>query len=71
MKRLTVRELMAELRKVDPDQVLALQVSVDVSTGEDDAERRAFGDVVEVMRHDPYVTLLCVGSLNDDGRCAE
>ena len=39
-------------------------VSVDVSTGEQDTDHRAFGDIIEVMESGAEYVLLAEGELN-------
>ena len=45
-----------------PDQPLI--ISIDISTGEDDAENRAFGDPIELQNNGADTSILCEGCLN-------
>ena len=63
MKTLTVAELIKCLEDYPQDALVG--VSVDVSTGDDDAHVRALGDVVELQIGPTEVTLLCIGNLNE------
>jgi hypothetical protein len=59
-----VSELVRQLSHFDPEA--EVDVSVDVSTGDDDAGNRAFGEIVELQGgpDDNKINILCIGSLN-------
>lgn len=60
---MNARELAEELMR-HPDKDVT--VSVDISKDENDWERRAFGEIVEVM-NDPYsLVLICIGKTNEE-----
>lgn len=59
-----VKDIIAELQKLDPEK--SLQVSVDVSTGDADAGRRAYASELFGTQDDgAYYSLLLGGKLND------
>jgi hypothetical protein len=59
-----VKDILAELQKLDPEK--SLEVSVDVSTGDADAGRRAYAAELFGTQDDgAYYTLLLGGILND------
>lgn len=44
-KKMTIKELISRLKKFDEN--LNIDVSVDISTGDDNFDKRVFGDIVE------------------------
>ena len=55
---------LAEQLMEHPD--LDVSVSVDISEGESDWERRAFGEIIEVMNDQRALVLISVGETNEE-----
>jgi hypothetical protein len=55
---------LAAMLMESPDREVT--VSVDISKGEKDWERRAFGEIIEVMNDQRALVLICVGETNEE-----
>lgn len=55
---MTVQELIKQLEDLE-DKSLSVEVSVDMSTCEDDADHRVYGEVLHVLNQGNFVTIIC------------
>lgn len=55
---MTVKELEEQLSKIE-DKSLRIDVSVDISTGEDDYDSRLFADPLHIQNDGSFITLIC------------
>lgn len=63
---MTVKELEEQLSKIE-DKSLRIDVSVDVSTGQDDIYNRLFADPSHIQNDGTFITLICEkGEFNYD-----
>lgn len=55
---MTVKDLEEQLNKIE-DKSLRIDVSVDVSTGQDDIYNRLFADPLHIQNDGTFITLIC------------
>lgn len=55
---MTVKELEEQLNKIE-NKSLRIDVSVDISTGEDDVCNRLFADPLHIQNDGNFITLIC------------
>ena len=55
---MTVQELIKQLEDLE-DKSLNVEVSVDMSTCEDNADYRVYGDTLHVLNQGNFITIIC------------